>query len=161
MSEEVLATVRASGGRRVLGVAALLGLGFLLIYIAITNPPSLGWIVFLIAAGGAAFWGGVKMWQGTREVIELTETQMRFSDGTVLVPVDQIESLDRGFFAFKPSNGFIMKLHEPGPKAWVPGLWWRIGRRVGVGGLTAGSQTKIMADMIATMIATREMDQTD
>jgi hypothetical protein len=38
---------------------------------------------------------------------------------------------------------------------WVPGLWWRIGRSVGVGGMTGAAETKMMAEMIEAMIAVR------
>ncbi|MEJ6609340.1 MAG: hypothetical protein QNL63_06380, partial [Paracoccaceae bacterium] len=73
----------------------------------------------------------------------------------VIAYVDQIVSIDRGMLAFKPSNGFIFKVKTAQPRAWNPGLWWRFGRRVGVGGVTPGSSTKMMADIIAAKLAER------
>ncbi len=40
---------------------------------------------------------------------------------------------------------------------WRPGLWWRVGRRIGVGGMTPASQTKFMSEIIAAMIAQRDL----
>lgn len=49
---EVLATTRASSGRRAIGLTALGILGLFLIYVAFTSSPGLGWQVFLLAMGG-------------------------------------------------------------------------------------------------------------
>ena len=37
-----------------------------------------------------------------------------------------------------------------------PGLWWRIGRRIGVGGVTPASQSKVMADLITARLIERD-----
>ena len=74
---------------------------------------------------------------------------LRDGNGRLLCRMDQIAGVDRGAFAFKPSNGFLVKLKEPMPRVWQPGLWWRLGRRIGVGGVTPAGQGKFMADMIA------------
>lgn len=154
---EVLATITASAPRRWLAVACLLGLAFLLIYIAIARPPALGWQVFLLGLGGGALWVAERMRQVTRRVIELTATELRDSSGTVIARLDEIENVDRGFFAFKPSNGFLVRTRKPaGPRAWNPGLWWRIGRQIGVGGVTPGSQTKMASDILQALVAQRD-----
>jgi hypothetical protein len=41
----------------------------------------------------------------------------------VLARIDEIASLDRGTFAFKPSNGFLLRLSRKGTRVWRPGLW--------------------------------------
>jgi hypothetical protein len=78
------------------------------------------------------------------------------SEGTVLARVEDIVAVNRGAFAIKPSNGFTLTLKNPAPRAWQPGLWWRLGRRVAVGGVTPGSQARPMADIIAVMVARRQ-----
>ena len=75
------------------------------------------------------------------------------SDGTVIARLDNIEKVDRSAFAMKPSNGFLIILKEPGPRVWRPGLWWRLGRRVAVGGVTNGAHTRPMADMMKLKLA--------
>jgi hypothetical protein len=74
----------------------------------------------------------------------------------VLARIDDVVAVDRGMFAIKPSNGFMLKLKTPAPRAWHPGLWWRLGRRLAVGGVTPGSQTRPVADIISVMIAERQ-----
>lgn len=153
---EVLAVVRASTGRRVLGLVSLGLLGVLLIYIAFATPPSVGWQVFLIAVGAAALWCADAMRRATASCIELTPLVLRDGDGTVIAHVADIQGMDRGLFAFKPSNGFLIKTATSGTRVWRPGLWWRFGRRIGIGGMTPGSQTKFMSEILAAMMATRD-----
>lgn len=155
---EVLATVSASTGRRFLGLVSLGVLGVLLIYIAFVRPPELIWQLFLIAVGGIALWMADAMRRATASRVELTPKGLRDADGTVIAAIEDIQSMDRGFFAFKPSNGFLLKLCSGTGEGriWRPGLWWRMGRRIGIGGMTPGNQTKFMSDVLAALLAERE-----
>ena len=153
----IQATVGATGVRRVLGVGMLAGLGGLMLYIALVVPPAVpGWQVFLLAMGAAALLLAHKMWRATQWQLQLADDGLRMSDGTLVAPIDHITRIERGMFAFKPSNGFILYLSEPLGRRWFPGLWWRLGRRVGVGGVTPRPQTKVMADALQMMLAERE-----
>lgn len=155
MSEEVLAVVGVSVARRWLAIVLLLAVGGAMIYAAFTAPPSAVLQAFLIVGGAAALWMADKMRRATETWLELTPSVLRDNTGGVLTRVSDIRSLDRGFLAFKPSNGFLIRTHSPGPRTWMPGLWWRAGRRIGVGGVTSGAQTRVMADAIALMLAER------
>lgn len=155
MSDEVLARVYASAPRRFLGVGMMAGLGGLMLYIAFATPPALQWQVFLLMIGGGALWVAQVMWQATSRHLVLTDQDLRDSEGRVLVTLDNVERVDRGAFAFKPSNGFIIRTRSKQERAWQPGLWWRFGRRVAVGGVTPSSQTKPMADIMAMILADR------
>lgn len=157
MQDEVLATVRASAPRRAFAVCAIFLLGVLLIYLAISEPsanPALQ--ILLVVMGLVAIWLGEQLRRATTNALELTRSCLRDSRGVQVARIDQIETLDRGMFAFKPSNGFILKLKARGSRQWQPGLWWRVGRRVGVGGVTSAAQTKAMAELIAVLKAERE-----
>lgn len=156
--QEVLARVKASAGRRFLGIGMLCFLALMVIYVAITTPPSMGWQIFLIAIGAVSLMIANAMRKSTVETLELTREELRDTAGTVLARMDDVLSIDRGAFAFKPSNGFLLRLAVPYDRAWRPGLWWRGGKRVGVGGMTPGRQTKYMSEIIAVIIA--ERDQT-
>jgi hypothetical protein len=159
MAEEVLAQVKSSTPRRWLGVGTLAFLAGLMIYVALAAPPAPGWQLFLLALGGLVLWIAEKMRRATERVLELTETALRDSAGYELARIDDIRSVDRGFFAFKPSNGFLVTTRTRGPRHWAPGLWWRSGRRIGVGGVTAAAQTKFMAEILAAMLAQRALDE--
>ncbi|MCH2095691.1 MAG: hypothetical protein MK160_11320 [Rhodobacteraceae bacterium] len=156
MSEEVLAKVGASAPRRAFGVATLLILGFLLLYVAFATPPAFGWQAGLVGCGVVALYVGQGMWRATQRQLILTPEAISDDTGYVIVQVKDVEKVDRGMFAFKPSNGFLIKTKTPQHRAWHPGLWWRMGHRVAVGGVTAGSQTRPMADILAAMIAERK-----
>ncbi|MEL7166204.1 MAG: hypothetical protein AAGL96_12100 [Pseudomonadota bacterium] len=155
-NEDILATVNASPGRRILGVGGVWLLAGIVLWVAVTTPPALGWQVFLLAVGGSAIWLAERMRRATALRLELTETELRDSGGTVIARTDDIIGLDRGIFAFKPSNGFLLKLRQAEGRVWRPGLWWRLGNRVGIGGMTPGHQAKVMAEVISAMVATRE-----
>lgn len=155
MSDEIVATIRASEPRRYMGVGMLGMVGALVIYVALSTPPSAGWLVFLLVVGLSSIWLAARMWQATQYIIELTEEELRCSDGNVIARIDDIQSIDRGFFAFKPSNGFLIKTKTPASRIWRPGLWWRFGRQIGVGGVTPGSQSKAMSEILAAMVAMR------
>ena len=154
--DEVLAVVQSSMGRRILGVGSIWVLALLVLYVAIVSPPAPGWQVFLFVVGGGAIWMAERMRRATSRAIELTRTELRDTGGTVLAAVDQLVSVDRGMFAFKPSNGFLLKTSAKAARSWHPGMWWRMGARIGVGGMTPGHQAKFMAEMISAMIAERE-----
>lgn len=155
----VLCRVSASGLRRIFGVGMLVLLGAMLIYIALVQPPAnFGWQVFLIAVGAGAIFLGDKMRRATLTTLELTQSILRDSRGVVVAQIDEIASVDRGTFAFKPSNGFILRLKDKRVRVWQPGLWWRSGRRIGVGGVTSARETKQMAEMIAGLVAVNQGD---
>lgn len=158
MSDEVLAEVSASAPRRWLGVGMLAFMGGLLIYVTFSTPPALEWQVFLLAVGIAALLLAERMRRATSGVIELTATELRTAEGETIVAVADIEKVERGMFAFKPSNGFIIRAKSKATRRWEPGIWWRVGRRIGVGGVTPGRQTKYMSEVIAAMMAEREAD---
>ena len=155
---DVLATVTPSPLRRILGVTVMGTLGVLLVYSALVTAPSFGWRLVLLAFGGLALAGTVRLWQATQGRVELTATQLRDSAGTVLAEMDQIVAIDRGMFAFKPSNGFVLKLAGRHPRGWAPGLWWRTSRRVGIGGVTNAHEAKAMAELLAARIAAARRD---
>ncbi|MEP1521841.1 MULTISPECIES: hypothetical protein [Ascidiaceihabitans] len=156
MDDTVIATITASAGRRLLGILSMGTLGVLVITICFLAPPAPGLIVFLLAVGAASLWAAENMRRATTLTIELTEEGLRDSSGEVLARLDDIAGIDRGVFAFKPSNGFLLSTKTPATRVWRPGLWWRFGKRVGVGGMTPAGETKFIADYIATHVAQRD-----
>lgn len=155
---EILATVNAGAGRRFLGMGSLGLMGLLMVYIAISQSPALEWRLFLFVLGIASLWMADKMRRATGTRIELTETELRDSDGTIIALIADIDGMDRGFFAFKPSNGFLLRTTSKAGNEWRPGLWWRMGRRIGIGGMTPANQTKFMSEIIAAIRAKRELE---
>ncbi len=160
--EEVLAELSVAPARWLFGVAMLLSLGALVIYLG-SSAPQLGGVarVFLISVGILFVLSGERSRRMRGVSIWLTETRLIDSQGQLLATIDTITGVDRGVMAIKPSNGFLLYLdHKPG-RAWVPGLWWRFGRFVGVGGSTQSAAAKFMAELIAMRVAARDLPGRD
>ncbi|WP_179379135.1 hypothetical protein [Jannaschia marina] len=156
---DTLHILRPSAPRRAMGFAIQLALGLMLLWLAAVHPPENPlWLAFLVVLGVAALVLAHRGWRGSAQGIVLTEDGLFSEDGTAIAPLAQIASVDRALFSFKPSNGFLVRLTDPLGRAWVPGMWWRLGRRVGIGGVTGGAETKIMADALSFMVAQRDGD---
>ncbi len=153
MQDEVLATIQASSPRRWTGVGMLTTVGMLVTYVALVSPPEPVWQVFLFIVGGASLWLALRVWRATEDCIELTRTELRTGSGQVIADVADIETVDRGVFAFKPSNGFLIRTRNKAVNRWAPGLWWRVGHRVGVGGMTSAAEAKFMSEILSAICA--------
>lgn len=152
---EVLASITASPMRRLLGMLTLMILGGVLVYVALTTSPALHWRLFLLVLGGLVLWLAEATRRATENSIELTLEGMRSSNGEIIAPLSNIAMIRRGMFDLKPSNGFTVVLKEPRMRRWQPGLWWAYGRRVGVGGVTPGSEAKALAQIIEALLVER------
>ncbi|MEM1232520.1 MAG: hypothetical protein AAGH70_00210 [Pseudomonadota bacterium] len=149
---EVIATLGASAPRRIFASGVMGILGVLLVYLASMSTATLVGTLILAAAGFAVMWMAWWQWRVTEDVIELTETELRTSGGVVLARVGDVTGVDRGALAFKPSQGFVVRTSRAQTRAWAPGLYWRFGRTLGVGGVTGAGQGKFMAETLSAMI---------
>ncbi|MDE0589021.1 hypothetical protein OU789_03675 [Halocynthiibacter sp. C4] len=151
-ANETLAVIQASVARRYFGLGVLYSFGAILLYIAAATPPSdIKWLAFLILVAVGDLVVAEMFRRATLCSIRLTKEGMYCSDGKLMVAIDNIKSVERGVFAFKPSNGFMVTTKERQSRVWAPGLWWRVGKRVGVGGVLHASQTKNMAEMLVAL----------
>jgi hypothetical protein len=154
--ELVLARLWPSGPRRLIGTAILLSLGVFVLYLALWQAPaSMLLRLFLLVFGVGVLFGCLRLWQSTEVGLELTARELRETGGRRLALVSEMAAASRGPFAFKPSNGFMVVLQKPAPATWAPGLWWRVGRRIGVGGVTSSSEARFMAETIDGLIVAR------
>lgn len=148
-----IAVLHVSAPRRYFVLAIQVGLGAMLIFVAFTLPERAPVIqVVLIALGALLLWRSRSMYMATQNAIIFDESGLRDTSGRIICTLEDIASVDRGTFAFKPSNGFLVRLKTKGERAWVPGLWWRVGNRVGIGGATSGKAARDMADVISLML---------
>ncbi len=155
--DEVLARIRPKPARRwfAIGVTGLLGA--ILLYVAAAFPPAdLAWLVFLLALGLVCLYWAWLVWRATSVDLELTRTELREAGGRRLCAIEDVDRVDAGFFAFKPAAGFLVHLRTPMGQVYAPGLWWRAGRRVAVGGVTSRAEGKAVAEIINVMLAERE-----
>ena len=150
---EPLAALTPSPVRRHLASGLMLTLGAVLVYVAFN-----GWNSFspahlaLAALGLSSFVVAWRMHAATSKSLHLCKEGVYSSDGTVVAEIGNIARVERGLFAFKPSNGFLIVLKNPMGHAWQPGLWWRLGRRIGVGGVTPQGEGKVMAERLHLLL---------
>ncbi|HDR29596.1 hypothetical protein [Rhodovulum sp.] len=160
MSDE-LAVLHVSAPRRIFALGVLMMLALLLLLVALVQPPEdLVWRGFLAVLGLATLVLGEAMRRATTCALRLTRAGLVDSAGRELARLDEILRVERGAFALKPSNGFTVLLKAGRPLAWVPGIWWRIGRRIGVGGVTSAFEARAMADILATVLIERDRAET-
>ncbi|MEM8872282.1 MAG: hypothetical protein AAF848_01255 [Pseudomonadota bacterium] len=152
-SADPIAVLSVSAPRRYFaaGVQAALGLVLILVAAQLPAPTPIGVFVLLIF-GGLALWASITMFRATQRAIILSRDALIDSEGEVIALLTDISSVDSGFFAFKPSNGFLLRLSAPAPRRWVPGVWWRMGTRVGIGGATNGKAARDMANIITILL---------
>lgn len=153
--DEPSLVLAASAGRRGIGVGSVGALGLMLLWFAFSQSPALPWQAAMVAMGLGALWMAKRMWRATAAYLVLTPHTLESSDGRVLARMEDVVAVARGAFAFKPSNGFTLTLRTGGPFVWEPGLWWRIGRRVGVGGVTPGTPARFIAEQMQARISRR------
>ena len=112
-----------------------------------------GWGLGLAVIGACTIGLAAALWRATAGHVVLTEAGLFDHRGICLAHRADIAAVITAPFAFKPSNGFTLRLHRPQARAYAPGLYWRWGRRVGIGGVPAGRAARLMADRIAALIA--------
>lgn len=157
MAIDVELEIYAPPARRWIGISTLYVLGILLVTLAIfRTPEDMGWTVFLLVMGVVSLWFAEKTRQATAHGLRLTPEGLWETGGRRIVALDDVQEVDRGLFAFKPSNGFLIVTESVQDNAWRPGLYWIIGRRIGVGGVVSRAQSKMMADTMSMMIAERK-----
>ncbi|MCA0043010.1 hypothetical protein [Celeribacter litoreus] len=146
-----------SAMRRVSATLMLGVLGLLVLWVALRpEGPTFGWRIFLLVLGGGSLFVSWMVWSGSSRRLVLTEEALLEEDGgsrREICRISDIAKVERGTFAFKPSNGFVIHLKTSGQRAWVPGLWWRFGKRIGVGGVTPAGEGKAMADVLGARVA--------
>ena len=153
---EVLAELAASPARRYFGVGTMFGLGLLVLYLALSQSfDAFYWQLALIALGGAALYAAMRMLQATALRLELRDDGLFDSEGHLLAAFDDIVTVERGMLAMKPSNGFMIVTRTRQPRRWRPGLYWVMGKRIGVGGGTAAADAKYMADLMNMQLVER------
>jgi hypothetical protein len=143
--------------KRYTALAMLYVLAGILAWVAVVQPPAgLGWQIFLwVLAIGAVLMANATA-KATAQGLQLRGDAIYTDAGEVLVQVADIRKIDRGVFAVKPSNGFLLRLKTKHPRGWAPGVWWRLGRVMGVGGVTSKIQAQIMAETLALLVSRQE-----
>ncbi len=153
--DEVI-SARASVARRVFLLAIVAVLGAMLVFLAVLRPPeAIGYQLFLLALGGGLLGVLPRIYRATKIKVILQDDRLSDNTGTQIFAIADVVAVERGPFAFKPSSGFLVRLGQRQSAAWQPGMWWRFGRRVGVGGVLPAGEMKAMAEYLQAQISRR------
>ncbi len=136
-----------------LALASLAGLTGAMALGALAREPMASLGFALASAGLVALL--IAAFRSRASVLRFDGERLTDDTGAELCRLDEIVQIDRGFVFLKPSTGFLVTLKSPKPFAWAPGLWWRFGRRIGVGGATSRAAGKAMAETISLEMARR------
>ncbi len=146
-----LARLDAGPARRGVAAGLVAGAGAALLVAALGLGGLSGLVLGLLGIGGVLASGA--LWWATAGHLVLTPAGLFDQSGVCLVPLTQVDSVITAPFAFKPSNGFTLRLRQAQSTRWAPGLYWRWGRRLGVGGVPAGLAARHMAERLADLLA--------
>lgn len=149
----VYARIAASQTRRVSAMFMLVCLGALLVYVSFTSQTGFVGRIIVLGLGIASLVYSDMLRRATMCEIILTDEGVFDTTGRTLALFTDIENVQRGAFALKPSHGFSLIMKSPQTRVWAPGMWWRFGKRVGVGGVTPPGASKFMAEQIALRLA--------
>lgn len=154
--QDVVFILRPSRARLWVALGSLAGAGLALVSIGVVAAEA-GWVLRagFVATGGLLLWGLAPLRDAGPRALVLTEAELSDSRDGPICAIADVVRVERGAFAIKPARGFALRLAGSGPRRWVPGLWWRTGRTIGVGGLTGAGETRVLAEMIAAMVAAR------
>ncbi len=150
--QKALAKLSPSPPRRWFGIGVLALLGTLLIYFGVSGLSFDALDLVAIAAGALILFLAFRMRTSTQSFLVLNAGGLYTNDGITVAEIANISKIDRGLFALKPSNGFLVILKRPMRGSWHPGLWWRLGTRIGVGGVTSPAEGKLMAENLTRLI---------
>lgn len=138
-----------------LGMAASCFISFSISFASAGEAILLSLLMALVGAG--AGFVAVSLFRTPARAIMFDGERLVDDSGLELCTLDDIVSVDRGFAMWKPSNGFALTLKSGKPAGWSPGLWWRHGAKIGVGGATPGRSARNMADALTAALAQRMM----
>jgi len=152
-----LAALPPAPARRWMSTGLIFTLAVIFLSLAATAPTfTLIGRLLVAALGLSALWVALISLRSHHLGLVLTDQGLHDSDGQMIARVEDMHSVDRSAFAFKPSNGFMLRLNTPAPRRWVPGLYWSIGDRLAIGGATNPADTRTLADKIAFLLAEQQ-----
>lgn len=156
MPDTPVTTISISPLRRWFALGAFVALGGFVVMLSFESNVAMEWKALTLAIAGGVFWLAYRMYLATQYAIELVDGVLRLSNGVVITQLDNIIAIDRGMFALKPTNGFTILLDQPVPRGWAPGLYWSLGRRIGIGGVVDPAAAKFMAETLTAHVASRK-----
>ena len=77
-------------------------------------------------------------------------------DGSIICEIGDIEKIDVSPYTFKSANGFIVILKTKTSFKSIPGLYWRLGKRLSIGGLVSKTESKFLSQALLRFYEEKE-----
>ena len=77
-------------------------------------------------------------------------------DNSIVCRIEDIETIDTSPYTFRSANGFIVFLRERSTFKIVPGLYWRLGNRISIGGLVSKAESKFLSTTMLNLMNTQK-----
>lgn len=150
---EIIVKIQPSFGRRLFGIIILCLSALVMLNFALKGSAHSTVLKFILFGLGVMFlWQAQSSWRFANAALILKREGLFDDQDRLICSMSNIAGVDRGWFSFKPSNGFLLRLKKPVGRKWYPGLFWLIGKRMGVGGAISPVQTKEMSDKLILLI---------
>lgn len=150
---DIIVKIQPSLSRRVFGIAVLCLAALVVLNFAITKTEHSMILKLILFGMGFVFLWQVQANLRFANAALILKRDGLFDDrGNLICSLSNIAKVDRGWFSFKPSNGFLLHLKKPAGKRWSPGLYWLINTRMGIGGAISPAQTKEMSDKLILLM---------
>ena len=75
----------------------------------------------------------------------------------LICTIDDIKKIDVSPYTFKSANGFIILLKTKSSFKSIPGLYWRVGKRISIGGLVSKNESKLLSGRLIEMFEKTSM----
>ncbi|MEM0977526.1 MAG: hypothetical protein AAGJ34_08330 [Pseudomonadota bacterium] len=147
--QETVLFAPISAGRYWFGIACLslpaLFIVFALSQGVVTRLWAMG---FLMAIASAFLWAAYRMYSVPRAGLLFDGRVLRTEDGLVVAALTDIDVVQTGIFAMRPSNGFSLIMKEADHLPTRPGIFWRQGKMIGIGGILAAAETRAIGRLM-------------
>lgn len=154
----IILKIQPNLGRRIFSILLLCICAAVIMNIAFSDTMHSMPLKFILIGFGVAFlWQAQASFRFANAALILKHDGIYDDQDNLICDLSNIALVDRGWFSFKPSNGFLLRLHAPQSRKWSPGLYWCIGRRLGIGGALSPAQTKAMSDKLILLMQEKEL----
>ena len=78
-------------------------------------------------------------------------------DKSPICKMHEIDRVDASPYTFKSANGFIIILKTKNSFESVPGLYWKVGKRISIGGLVSKNESKFLSGLLLQFLEEQKL----
>ena len=130
---------------------------FLLVFLLYTlselnNENTLMTFFLLLGLVLLALWFKRFLKRYSKVGFQINSTGLYDLETNLICKIDDIHKVDVSPYTFKSANGFIVFSKTKSKFRSVPGLYWRLGNRISIGGLISKNESKFLSTTLLALI---------